>query len=69
MKLIVNDWMAWDLVGVLYAVVYAESETEWWIMARRDEYFDALVALAECAEEGGPGEYFIINGLGEIVRG
>lgn len=67
-RLNVNEWMMWDLANCEdYVVVYAESADEWWIMTSRETYFDAMVALAEYAEEGGEGEYIIIDHNGQKI--
>lgn len=73
----VNEWMELDLIAATYdyIVVYAENEDDWWILTSRANYFDAMVALTEWAEDedkgddNGDGEYLIINRMGEIIRG
>jgi len=73
----VNEWMEMDLIMADhdYIVVYAENEDEWWILTSRANYFDAMVALTEWAEDedngddNGDGEYLIVNRMGEIIRG
>ena len=68
-KLMVNEWMQWDMMGYLYFAVYAESETEWWILARCDSIEEAKEAVERESVEGGEGEYFVIDCEGERVEG
>ena len=68
----INDMMAWDMWGFPYFVVYAESETEWWILRSCETLDEANKHLAIemlDGEEGDEGEFMVIDHEGHKVEG
>lgn len=70
-QLVVNDWMARDMIGYLYFAVYAISETEWWLYGGADTIKEAQAILSNemaDAEEDDEGEWMIIDFEGKQVN-
>lgn len=79
MELIVNDYMALDLINhAEYVLVEVQAEDEWWIMSSCDTYSEAVEKLNEiikafdrlyelCDNRECGSEYHIIDRTGKIL--
>ena len=71
-NVIINDWIALDMIGYLYFAICAVSETEWWIIAPADSYEEArekMEADKATAEEDFEAEWMVIDFMGRKVEG
>ena len=68
MELYINNWMEWDLVNANYHVVYVVSENDWYILTSGDDFNEMHEELFLQSQDGGEGQYWLINYLGEKIK-